>query len=310
MIRLKIFNHQNSKRHLSKFESSENRCEKELHLKMKLTAEVTSELLGKLVALIQACGSEVIVHFSPDHISLCVPREPGQICVWALATQLSCFNKYQVLSQRNNSISMKVNGQQFALGLALETAPTIQIMLSRSENQPFLQFSHRSLDSLKLLQHRVPVVLISYEQIFQYVEPEWDPPTIMLHFPPLRAICAWCQNVRTVSQMITISGNKSKGELSFKAENETVTIITKFNELEIEGESQSSGEEAEVMVEMKKFKKMLSVININPAISLIYLYHRQFIRLEFQTTQDEKNININKKNSEKNLNFFFLNFFF
>ena len=256
---------------------------------MKLTAEVTSELLGKLVALIQACGSEVIVHFSPEHLSLCVPKEPGQICVWALASQVSCFNKYQVISQRENSISMKVNGQQFALALALETAPTIQIMLSRSENQPFLQFSHRSLDSLKLLQHRVPVVLISHEQIVQYVEPSWNLHTIMLHFPQLKAVIAWCQNVKSVSQMITIYGNKLTGELSFKCENETVTIVTKFNGLEIEDESQGSGEEAEVMVDMKKFMKMLKVINLNPVISLIYLYHRQFIRLEFQTTQDENN---------------------
>lgn len=252
---------------------------------MKFIAEITSDLIGKLINLIQICGNEIIIYMNPEQISLTITSDPNQIRLWISASVVKLFNKYQVVSKQQNSIALKVDGQQLNQGFSLEAFSLIQVILSKTENMPILQFNHKSYEPQKLLQHKVPIIFLSPEQVIQYKEPEWKSPSVVLHLPPLRDIISWCINVKNVNQTITIFG-KQNGELTLKAENESVSIITFFESPELTDAGNTS-EEAEVTVDMKKFMKILKVFIINPNSSVIFLHDKSFIRMEFQLNDDE-----------------------
>jgi hypothetical protein len=66
--------------------------------------------------------------------------------------------------------------------------PLISMILGRKEESNYLQFTHRGSDSLKQLEHRVPILILSPTIIAQYGEPEWDAPTMTTKFPSLNSV--------------------------------------------------------------------------------------------------------------------------
>lgn len=260
---------------------------------MKLCAQITTDILSRLAAILSACGSEVILHFSETSLSLCIPQALAQVGVWAGSESSSCFNKYQIVSQNSNTVSLKANAGQLAQALNVDSSPVIEIYLSRSEDVLYLQLTHRSLDALKQLEHRVPVILLHANAVQRYAEPEWDPPTMKARFPPLKNVSQWCNNAKGISQYLTILISRKPilendetltVEVGLKAENDTVCFHTHFPNLGIADpdDSQSNEEvECEVFLELKKFIKILKVQQLQPQTSIIYIYDKKSIRLHF-----------------------------
>ncbi|KAH0786454.1 checkpoint protein HUS1 [Histomonas meleagridis] len=257
---------------------------------MRLTAEITTDLLAKLISILSSCGSDVVLHFSEESLSLCIPHDTGQIGVWVGCDIISCFNKYEVRSNVSNTVSMKLNPAQLAQALISNTSPSIQLHLSRTNDFVYLQLTHKSLDTLRKLEHRVPIILLMPSVIQQYAEPEWELASMCSKFPPLRAVVNWCSNAKSIHHHISISLKHSNttGNIDavFRVENEMVCVSTTFYDLkpeqDDETETNSKNSDCEVYVDLKKFIKILRVVNLQPTIGLIYIVDKKYIRLHFE----------------------------
>jgi hypothetical protein len=148
------------------------------------------------------------------------------------------------------------------------------------------------LDSLKQLEHRVPILILSPTIIAQYGEPELDAPTMTAKFPSLHSVLNWCLNAKTISShlSISISTNPRTGNLDvgLNVENEIVSLTTRFQDLRLQEDgSDGAGEvemidKCEVLVDLKKFTKILKVNVISPVTSVIHIYDHRLVRFNSQ----------------------------
>jgi hypothetical protein len=253
---------------------------------MRLRGEITTDLLGRIAAILNACGSEVILYFSPDEVSLCVPGDNGQIAVWVGSLVQCCFNKYSIASKTKDTISLKTTIAQLAQSLTTDE-PSIQMILGRTGESSYLQFTHRSLDSLKQLEHRIPILMLSQSTVMQYAEPEWGPETMKAKFPSLRSIQNWCASAKSINTnlIISISRDPDTGtvDVGFKVETDVVSVSTKFTDLGIDdGADPMGSSECDVLIDLKKFLKILKVTTLSPSFSVLYIYDKKSLRLNFQ----------------------------
>jgi hypothetical protein len=74
-------------------------------------------------------------------------------------------------------------------------------------------------------------------------------------------------------------------DVGFRVENEVVSVSTRFTNLAISGVEDVEGEPADlcdVLVDLKKFLKILKVNLLMPTIAILYIYDKKSIRLNFQ----------------------------
>ncbi|KAH0787017.1 Hus1-like protein [Histomonas meleagridis] len=254
---------------------------------MRLTAEISTEVLAKLVSALPSSSGEIVLHFSEGSLSICIPHDSTQIGVWAGCEVAACFNKYDVQSKNSNTVSMKLSPSQFAQALILETSPSIQVFLTRNGDTIFLQFTHKSLDALKQLEQRVPILLLIPSAISQYAEPNWEPASMCVSLPPIKSIMDWCKKAKNISNQITLSivHNSEVGgtNLILQVENEVVIVSTTFFELQSEEDDElSKGEDCSVLVDLKKFIKILKIHSVLPTIALLYIVDKKYIRMHFE----------------------------
>lgn len=258
---------------------------------MRLRAEITSDLIYKLVSLLHPCGTDVIMYFSEEMVSFCIPGDASQnqIRVWIGVDVASCFNKYVVESRTQNTISFKTNLAQLVQVINLHT-PSIQMYLTGKSDRPYLHFTHRSLDSLKQVEHRIPVIVLMPKAVEQYKEPEWEEPSMKTKFPSMRVIAKWCSNAKAISNHLLITAERdivTGGiHVGFKVESEIVSVSTLFNDLEIRGDIGTPLDaplSCSVQVELKKFIKILKVASMQPSVALMYIYDSKMLRLHFET---------------------------
>ena len=256
---------------------------------MKLMAEITADLLTRIVSLMSACGSDVIIHFSQDVLSFCVPGDSAQIQVrlWAAAESAVCFNKYVIESQAQNTIAFKTNLSQLSQVLVMDT-PSILLRLAGKREKPFLQLTHMSLDSSKQVEHRIPILFLLPRTIEQYREPEWEQASMVAKFPALRALSQWCSNAKVISNLLLISINKSEVDdrqtvdVGFKVESDVVSVSTVFTDLAPGNVDIGDDDHCNVLVDLKKFIKILKVMTLSPTVALLYVYDKKMIRMHFE----------------------------
>jgi hypothetical protein len=254
---------------------------------MRLRAEITTELLSRIIQILNACGSDVIVRFSPEILSFHVVATETQIGVWVGCPNSCCFNKFDVASRTENQIYLKTNLSQLALSVVLNQA-SIQMVLGQQNATSYLQFTHKALDSLRQLEHKVPIVILTQAIFTQYAEPEWPQPTMRAKFPSLRSVTTWCTNAKVISQLLLISILKDpetgQVDVVFKVENDVVTVSTRFTDLGISGQDGFDGEmvdQCDILLDMKKFLRILKVNIVTPTISILYIYDKKKIRMNF-----------------------------
>ncbi|OHT13678.1 Hus1-like protein [Tritrichomonas foetus] len=262
---------------------------------MRLNAEVTSDLLAKIAAILRSYSKDdIVLHFSENSLSFCIPMD-NSLGIWAGCETNGCFNKYCVTSKQDNTISMKVEASQLAQALTMEHTSSIRIILSQTNNFVFLQFTHRSLDALKQLEHKVPVLIMTPQAVQHFAEPEWEPPTMMAKLPPIKSVSSWCANANNINKYLTISiiRNVDSGqyEVGFRVESDThmVSVYTRFPEMSPPDNTSQSIEdtdlvECDVTVDLKKFIKILKVQALQPTVAILYIYDKKFIRLHFATS--------------------------
>lgn len=255
---------------------------------MRLTAEITTDILSRLVSILSTFGNNVILHFSESYLSLCIPHDSTQVGVWVGCSISSCFNKYEVQSKNSNTVSMKLSPSELAQGISLDTSPSIQLYLSRSNDFVYLQLTHKSLDTLRQLEHRVPILLLVPTVIQQYAEPDWEQASICARLPPLRSVINWCSNARNIHNYVTISivKNTTTGDtdMILKVENEMVSVSTTFYDLQPNVDEIDASREIDcsVYIDLKKFLKILKVNLLQPTVALIYIVDKKYVRLHFE----------------------------
>ena len=153
--------------------------------------------------------------------------------------------------------------------------------LTRQGDTNTLQFDHRSNDSTKQLLQRVAVVLLSTRATEDYQEPEWGTPSVSVRFPQIRQVINWVNEMKDINQMVTLKATK-EGEFKLYIESDSVTVETSFSGLEIVGETdQATMEEAEALVDLKKFKKVLKVGNLQGCTGEIHIFDKQMAKFNF-----------------------------
>jgi hypothetical protein len=241
--------------------------------------------LWRIIQVLNACGTDVIIHFSPEEVSFHVPHDGTQIGVWVGSQIACCFNKYDVVSKMENQVSLKTNLSQLAQSVALDQA-SIQMVLGRRNDSSYLQFTHKALDSLKQLEHRIPILIVSPSTVAQYAEPDWGESTMKAKFPSLRSVVAWCANAKSISSYLLLSIFKDRAtgvvDVGLTVENDVVSVATRFTDLAIQETDDTDCDECDVLVDMKKFLKILKVNVLPPGISILYIYDKKSIRLHFQ----------------------------
>ncbi|EAY02456.1 Hus1-like protein [Trichomonas vaginalis G3] len=248
---------------------------------MRLLATVNTEVFSQLVSVLSACGGEVVLHFSKTTLSLVVSQGINQIALWIGCSVQLCFSKYQVSSRNDDIITLKCNSKQLAQALTVDAAPTINMSLTRQGDTNTLQFDHRSNDSTKQLLQRVAVVLLSTRATEDYQEPEWGTPSVSVRFPQIRQVINWVNEMKDINQMVTLKATK-EGEFKLYIESDSVTVETSFSGLEIVGETdQATMEEAEALVDLKKFKKVLKVGNLQGCTGEIHIFDKQMAKFNF-----------------------------
>jgi hypothetical protein len=256
---------------------------------MRLRAEITTDFLARIVQILNACGTDVIIHFSPEEVSFHVPHDGTQIGIWVGSQIACCFNKYDVVSKMENQVSLKTNLSQLAQSVALDQ-PSIQMVLGRKNDSSYLQFTHKALDSLKQLEHRIPILIVSPSTVAQYAEPDWGAPTMKAKFPSLRSVMTWCNSAKSISSYLLLSIVKDATtgtiDVGFRVENDVVSVATKFTDLAIADaddlDVDVDCDECDVLVDMKKFLKILKVNVLMPVILILYIYDKKSVRLHFQ----------------------------
>lgn len=260
---------------------------------MKLQAEITNDLLARIATILKSYSKDdIILHFSEEDISFCIPND--NLGIWVGCKTESCFNKYRIESKFSNLISMKIEASQLAQALAMDHSSSIRVILSQANKFIFLQFTHRSLDASKQLEHKVPVIILLPQNVQQYAEPEWNPATMIAKLPPIKNVSSWCSNASSISKYVTISIIKNTetgdSDVGFRVESDAhmVSVFTRFPNMSIpESASEETSVEdsdlleCDVTVDLKKFNKILKVQNLQPKIALLYIYDKKFIRLHF-----------------------------
>jgi hypothetical protein len=162
------------------------------------------------------------------------------------------------------------------------------MILGRTGESSYLQFTHRSLDSLKQLEHRIPILMLSQSTVMQYAEPEWVRETMKAKFPSLRSIQNWCASAKSINNnlIISISRDRDSGtvDVGFKVETDVVSVSTKFTDLGIDdgADPAAAASECDVLIDLKKFLKILKVTALSPSFSVLYIYDKKSLRLNFQ----------------------------
>lgn len=256
---------------------------------MKLIAEITSDLLTRLVSLMSACGSDVIMHASQDTLSFCVPGDSAQMQVrlWVAADSTVCFSQYVIQSQCQNTIAFKTNLSQLSQVIVMDT-PSIVMRLAGKRERPFLQLTHMSLDSLKEVEHRIPILFLLSGTVEQYREPEWERASMIAKLPSLRALSQWCSNAKVISNrlLITLKKNEVDGretvDVGFRVESDVVSVSTVFNDLAPGTIDFGDDDQCDVLVDLKKFIKILKVATLSPTVALLYVYDKKMLRMHFE----------------------------
>jgi len=246
---------------------------------MRLTATISSDFFATLVGIANACGNEIILHFSESTISLCVPPSPNQVSLWIGCKTLACFNKYTISSKTDNSIVFKCNAQQLYHSLSFEGSPNINFRLSGNKEFKCFEFEHNSADRLKKLSQKVEVTILSNSSIEQLHEPEWTQSSIAIKIPSFKSVLSWINEMKDINSLVVMNGTP-EGVLGFHIENESVSISTQYSRLEVIGENNREGE---VLIEVKKLKKILKVGNIPACVGVVYIYDKQMARFHFVT---------------------------
>ena len=261
---------------------------------MKLQAEITNDLLARIALILKSYSKDdIILHFSEEELSFCIPND-NFVGIWVGCKTESCFNKYRIESKYGNLISMKIEASQFAQALSMEHASSIRVILSQTNKFIFLQFTHKSLDALKQLEHKVPVIILSPQNVQQYAEPGWNPATMIAKLPPIKNVSSWCSNASNISKFVTISIIKNAEtndcDVGFRVESDAhmVSVFTRFPNMAIPdvGYEETSIEDSDLMqcevtVDLKKFNKILKVQSLQPTVALLYIYDKKSIRLHF-----------------------------
>ena len=256
---------------------------------MRLFAEITSDTIERIASILRIyTKDEIVAHFSESSISFCIQND-NSIGFWIGCEVESCLNKYKIQSKNDNMIAVKIDASQLAQALKMDQSSSILLNLSQSDNLVFFKFIHRSLDELKQLEHRVPVLMLTPQAVQIFAEPEWDNATMMSKFPPLKSVSSWVKNATNINKFVTISIQKNpksgKLDVGFNVEDDThmVSVFTRFPNMNADEDEPSDVDQCEVTVDMKKFSKILRVQDLQPTVSLLYIYNKKFMRLHFAT---------------------------
>ena len=115
----------------------------------------------------------------------------------------------------------------------------------------------------------IPIVLLSAQQLSQYIEPHLPDPEVHIMMPPLKILRNVIDKMKNVSDSLTMEANMA-GELTFRVETEMVSIATFYKNLDhpqIEGRSPprpNPEQKASVRVDIKKFHKFLFSYLVGP----------------------------------------------
>jgi hypothetical protein len=97
----------------------------------------------------------------------------------------------------------------------------------RQSNSSYLQFTHKAFDSLKQLEHRIPILLVSSSTVAQAADPS---ETRRRRTRSSRR----CSGAPTRRHFVIFDAFDSKGlatDVGFRVENDVVSVSTKFTDL-------------------------------------------------------------------------------
>lgn len=296
---------------------------------MRLQAEITTDTISKITHILKSYTKEdIVLYFSEKSVFFYVPFN-NQIGVWIECNESSCFNKYLIKSKQDDTIALKVEAAQLAQALAFDQT-SIRVILSQLKDFVFLQLVHRSLDALKQLEHHVPVIILNQKSMEHYAEPDWGDATMCAKLPQLKNLVDWCKVQGSITKQLTVSiiKNEDSGQLEvgLRAESESkiVSIYTRFPNMEQSSNNQKGSNtlsdsiksaisadlagsdsddleaankedlvECDVTVELKKFTKILKVIQLRPHIALLYIHDKKLLRLYFETQSSKMTFVLN-----------------
>lgn len=248
---------------------------------MKLIATVNTEIFSSLVSVLTVCGGEVILHFSKTMLSIVVPQGFNQIAVWIGCSVNLIFAKYTINSKSDDIITLKCNSQQLSQALTNETSPTMNMLLKKHREGTVLEFDQRSNDTTKQLIQRVAATILSPRMTETYQEPEWGTPSVSVKLPNIRQIMNWVNEMKEINPLLTLKANK-EGEFKMRIESDSISVETTFPGLDLVGQTElATMEEAEALVDMKKFKKILKVGNIQGCVGEIHIYDQVMAKFVF-----------------------------
>ena len=248
---------------------------------MKLVATVNTEVFSNIVNVLSTCGGEAVLYFTETELSLCIPQGLTQIALWIGCNVHHIFGKYTIQSKNSNTITLKLNSQQLSQALQIEGAPVINMSLAKFGDSTVLQFEHRSTDTTKQLMQRVAVTLLSQHAVDTYQEPVWGTPSVSTKFPSIRAVINWVNEMKDINNLVTITATR-EGIVSLKVDSDSVSVETKFSGLDIPGTTeQSTFDEAEALVDIKKLKKILKVGILQGANGELHIYDKSQARMFF-----------------------------
>lgn len=295
---------------------------------MRLQAEITTDVISKIASLLKSYTKEdIILYFSEKNISFCISMN-NQIGAWIECDIPSCFNKYLIKSKQDDTISLKVEVSQLAQALAYDQSYSIRAILSQKDSSVFLQLIHRTLDGLKQLEQRVPIILLNQQSVLNYAEPDWGKATMVAKLPQIKNLTDWCSKLQgSTFKYLTISiirnSDSGKIDVGLRAESEskTVSVYTRFPDMEITNsfkdrnntsESEKNGiseqiidsnnditdeevedndlVECDVTIELKKFAKTLKVQQLQPTVQRLYIHDKKLLRLQFETLNSKMTV--------------------
>ena len=257
---------------------------------MKLMATINTDIFSLIVNIISSGGNEIILFFSENHLSLCIPILTNQIALWVGCNTSICFNKYSISSRIDNTIAFKCNSIQLLNALTIESSPEINMKLSQNKDFKYIEFEHNSADKSKKISQKVEITLLKNSSLENYKEPEWDQPSIAIKFPSFRAINHWVNEMKDINSLLLLTATND-GKVGLCVDNESVSVKTEFNDLEIFQPSENSLPK-EVLIEIKKLKKILKVGIIPNCTGIIYIYDKLKVRFHFISQYTSSNTSI------------------
>jgi HUS1 checkpoint protein len=228
----------------------------------------------EVVSTVQKISKDCVMHLSERKVQFILAAEltEGGVQVWSGIDSVSLFDDYKIESLNNNEVAFEINLEHLQRALkSAQNAQNIIVKLTKKNQTPFLSLAIEVQNNQHLMTiiQDVPIVLLSAQQLAQYIEPHLPDPEVHIMMPPLKVLRHVIDKMKNVSDHLLIEANMA-GELTFRVETEMVSIATFYRNLEhpqIEGRSpprQNPEQKAEVKVDIKKFHKFLFSYQVKP----------------------------------------------